>query len=222
MLLLETDGNPTPAAVTDLLALTNADRMALGLSPLGASRALSLAAQMKADDMADRGYFAHETPDGLSPWYWMTKAGYSYRAAGENLAVYFTDTRSVEKAWMASPEHRANLLDRQYADVGYGITHGTYHGYDAIFVVQMFGKPATSAVAHPKPLSRVLPSSLSSPVATSTRQVALVKGAAIPVHTVDQLPLHAFSGPLLLIGISCCVCLVLLYTQYMSRDTICT
>lgn len=220
MLLLGTDGTPVPAATTDLLALTNADRLVSSLAPVGYSRALSMAAQMKADDMAVRGYFSHQTPEGREPWYWVTKAGYGYSAAGENLAVYFTDTTSVEKAWMASPEHRANLLDPQYRDVGYGIAHGTYRGYDAVFVVQLFGKPKTSTVAHAKVPVRAPTATSSGYVASSSQQrLAVVKGATIPSRTTDQSQQLAFSGLTLFIVLSCAAC-VFLYTRYVTRVTI--
>ena len=61
---------------------------------------------MKAQDMATLGYFAHVSPDGKTPWYWIEKVGYDYQYAGENLAINFSDSKDVTNAWMASPLHK--------------------------------------------------------------------------------------------------------------------
>ena len=75
-----------------LVQSTNASRADLGLPSLTVSPLLKRAAQMKANDMAKKGYFAHTSPEGITPWYWIQQAGYAYTAAGENLAVNFTTT----------------------------------------------------------------------------------------------------------------------------------
>ena len=56
-------------------------------------------------------------PMGMIRGIGSTQAGYNFSFAGENLAVYFSDSNDVNTAWMNSPEHRANLLDpRLHAD----------------------------------------------------------------------------------------------------------
>ena len=72
-----------------LVTLTNQNRVNSNVPELKVSPILEKAAQMKADDMATRSYFAHNTPEGRTPWYWFEKAGYKYVYAGENLAVNF-------------------------------------------------------------------------------------------------------------------------------------
>jgi len=52
---------------------------------------LEQAAQLKANDMAEKGYFAHTSPDGKTPWEWLKDVSYPFLAAGENLAVNFLD-----------------------------------------------------------------------------------------------------------------------------------
>jgi len=91
--------------------------------------------------MASKGYFAHYSPSGLSPWYWFTKAGYSYKKAGENLAVNFKDSDDVVRAWMNSPTHKANIVKEGYTEIGIGIAEGVYQGKKATFVVQLFAAP---------------------------------------------------------------------------------
>jgi hypothetical protein len=111
------------------------------LATLRINPVLVRAAQIKADDMASRGYFAHVTPDGKEPWYFLGQVGYEFSAAGENLAVNYTESSDVTRAWMNSPGHRANVLNGKYSEIGVATSQGTYKGQPAIFVVQFFGKP---------------------------------------------------------------------------------
>lgn len=131
---------------------TNQNRTDRSLRPLTINPLLQEAAQMKADDMAAKGYFAHVSPDGTTPWDWMQKADYKYSYAGENLAVNFVDSSDVMNAWMESPSHRSNILDAHFTELGVGIAQGKYNGKDAIFVVQMFGAPPGTTVAAAKPV----------------------------------------------------------------------
>jgi len=126
-----------------LVDLTNADRGANQIGGLRVSPALTAAAQAKANDMAAKGYFAHVSPvDGKNSWYWFQQAGYKFSYAGENLAVDFSDSTDVERAWMNSPTHRANLLNGNFTEIGIAVAQGTYQGRSTIFVAQMFGAPA--------------------------------------------------------------------------------
>lgn len=141
-------GSQSAAVVaSSLVDLANADRAQSGLPPLDVNVHLQEAAQLKADDMAHYGYFAHTSPTGKDPWYWFQQAGYDFSYAGENLAVYFSDSSDVNNAWMNSPEHRGNILDPNYTQVGIAIAQGMYQGYETTFVVQEFGAPASSAAS---------------------------------------------------------------------------
>ncbi|MCK9351827.1 MAG: CAP domain-containing protein [Candidatus Paceibacterota bacterium] len=130
-----------------LVDLANTDRTANNLGGLSSNPVLEKVAQMKADDMAAKEYFAHTSPEGKSPWYWFRQAGYQYSFAGENLAVYFSDSTEVEKAWMNSPTHRANILNSKFTEVGIAMARGKYRGVDTVYVVQVFGRPSTRSVA---------------------------------------------------------------------------
>lgn len=130
-----------------LVALANEDRADNGLHELTTNPVLEEAARLKAEHMAAHGYFAHVSPDGLDPWYWFYRAGYEFSEAGENLAVNFTDSDDVERAWMDSPGHRANILSDRFTEIGIATAHGTYKGRKTVFVVQMFGNPATTHIA---------------------------------------------------------------------------
>jgi hypothetical protein len=97
---------------------------------------------MKAQHMANNEYFAHYSPDGVSPWYWFNEVSYNFVHAGENLAIHFTDSGDVVEAWMESPTHRANIMNGNYAEIGVGTAEGTYEGYPTVYVVQLFGTPS--------------------------------------------------------------------------------
>jgi len=131
------------SAVTsaNIVSLTNETRRSLGLKDLTVSDKLSEAAAAKAADMMKTQYFAHTSPAGVKPWSWIRGAGYSYQAAGENLAIHYTTAEDVEAGWLASPTHRANIVDRRFSDIGVGVVQGQFNGYPSIIVVQMFGKP---------------------------------------------------------------------------------
>lgn len=124
-----------------LVDLANRDREREGLPQLVINDKLVAAATMKASDMATKGYFAHQSPDGRQPWDFITAAGYTYVYAGENLAVNFYDSSEVERAWMDSPTHRKNIMNAKYTEIGIATAPGVYKGDDTTYVVQMFGRP---------------------------------------------------------------------------------
>ena len=167
-----------------LVNKTNINREVADIHPLTVNTTLEKAADLKAKDMASKGYFAHTSPDGKSPWYWLQKTGYSFTSAGENLAVNFIDSNDVMNAWMNSPTHRANILNRKYTEIGIGMARGMYKGREAIFVVQFFGKPVgafagTNVVVPPK----TKPIGTSAPAATTS---TLAQGKSVAVAGDSQ------------------------------------
>jgi hypothetical protein len=116
--VLGDSSNLTP---TSLLSGTNAARSANNEPGLSVNQELMTAAQNKANNMVKLNYWSHNTPDGKTPWTFVTAAGYDYQAAGENLAYGFSSGSAVVTGWMNSPEHRANILDTNYQQVGFGI-----------------------------------------------------------------------------------------------------
>jgi hypothetical protein len=132
-----------PSIVFDL---TNKNREAVGESYLTENPILAKAAQMKAEDMARRGYFSHNDPNGEAPWEWFTRAGYDFLYAGENLAVNYVDSEDVVHAWMKSETHKKNILNAKFSQIGVGVARGKYEGKDVLFIVQFFGTPVQAAI----------------------------------------------------------------------------
>jgi hypothetical protein len=135
--------------VNALIDETNQSRVANDLPDLQVSPLLQAAAQEKANDEATKGYFAHTSPQGLTPWYWFQQVGYNFDYAGENLAVNFSDSQDVTTAWMNSPEHRANILSTDFTQIGIAAAQGVYEGEPTTFVVEEFGTPAPAAAPTP-------------------------------------------------------------------------
>lgn len=127
-----------------LVDLSNESRLAYGDSPLTRSELLDKAATLKGYDMAAYSYFSHNSPTGITPWYWFKQVGYNFLYAGENLAINFTDATEVRNAWLESPTHRANLLDTRFKEIGMATISGTYEDQPTIYVVQLFGTPAAT------------------------------------------------------------------------------
>jgi hypothetical protein len=140
--------NQLANVVSSILVLeTNNFRTTNTEKELIVSDVLTQAAQMKANDMAKREYFSHRGPDGEEPWTWFQKANYRYDYAGENLAVDFTESEDVTQGWINSATHKANLLNKNFTEIGVATAKGKYQGRDTIYVVQFFGTPASSKIA---------------------------------------------------------------------------
>lgn len=123
----------------ELLFLTNKERQNAGMRPLILNNKLSEAASKKAQDMFEYNYWAHNSPAGKTPWIFIKSSGYKYVYAGENLARGFTSADGVIKAWMASPDHRNNMLSANYEDVGFAVALGKINGEETVLVVEEFG-----------------------------------------------------------------------------------
>lgn len=151
--------------------LSNENRKTFNLPELTYNPLLEEAARLKAEDMVLQGYFAHVSPQGVDPWHWIKKAGYEYEYAGENLAINFSDSSDVTKAWMESPGHRANILNGKFTEVGVATVKGHVSGRETVFVVQMFGSKSAEQVAKDVAAttqSTVVSNATTTPVASST------------------------------------------------------
>ncbi len=169
----------------ELLLLTNIKRAEAGLPPLQLNDQLSHAAEGKARDMFTKQYWAHFAPDGTSPWDFIHGAGYNYLYAGENLARGFTTAQDTINAWMASPDHRANMLSNHYTDVGFAVGIGSLPGdAETVLVVQEFGSRLNS----PTPQVQVPPVVALAQAPTPAPQATGIQGRNILSPTPLPLP----------------------------------
>lgn len=139
----ETTGLRDPGSVREeMLTRVNAARKKAGLKPLRLNSELEKAAQRHAEDMLNRGYFAHESPAGTTVRERSRKAGYDWAAIGENIAFGQTSVGEVVETWMDSPGHRKNILSRNFSELGVGLALGKGRdGKYQVLWVQNFGAP---------------------------------------------------------------------------------
>ncbi len=161
-----------------LSGLTNEERQTQHLPTLAVNSLLNKAAKMKAEDMATNGYFAHTSPTGKTPWYWIEKVGYKYQYAGENLAIDFADSKDVTNAWMNSPTHKANIIKKNYTEIGTGIANGMYEGHETVFVAQVYANPLIEKITQRSTKTEVQTTSASPSLAKSN-----VLGAEVAIDS---------------------------------------
>jgi uncharacterized protein YkwD len=130
---------PSGGSFTDqVVVLTNAQRASAGCPALSVNGTLTSVAQAHSQDMATRGFFDHNSPDGRSPFDRMTAAGYQFRSAAENIAAGQRSPQDVVTAWMNSSGHRANILNCGLTEIGVGYATGGSFG---TYWTQDFGTP---------------------------------------------------------------------------------
>lgn len=142
-----------PALASDItrasvVAAMNEYRAEHHLPPLREDLRLDAAANDRMRDMEDQGYWAHESPDGRSPFTWLAPHGYDFHYAGENLACGFETTELLVAGWMESPGHRDNILSPHFEDCGIAIIDGlTMRRGTGKSIVVMFGETRATSVA---------------------------------------------------------------------------
>ena len=148
-------GYATNISSDGLLSETNIQRNKTGAKQLTISPRLNEAAQAKAQDMVNRNYWSHQTPDQQEPWAFITATGYTFQKAGENLAYGFNNNGQVVAGWMNSPTHKMNMLDKAFEEVGFGVanaTNFTNNGKSTV-VVAMYAKKSSVSAAGSLPLT---------------------------------------------------------------------
>jgi LysM repeat protein len=133
----------------DMQALVNGARTEVGLDPLSLNSLLSEAATRHAQDMLDRDYFDHTSPEGLRPADRALAVGYAYIAIGENIAGMIPDINRVFTMWMESEPHRNNIRGLYYREMGLGRVENTW--------VLLFGNSRTAPNTAPTAVPRGMP-----------------------------------------------------------------
>jgi uncharacterized protein YkwD len=137
----------TRQSVLDTMNSYRADR---GLPPLRFDARLQKAADDRMRDMEEQEYWAHESPDGRSPFTWVRAEGYDFQYAGENLAAGFETTEVLVASWMESPGHRDNIMSPLYSDCSISIIDGSTRGRaTGKSIVVMFGRTRFTAAEPP-------------------------------------------------------------------------
>jgi len=174
-------GYSSEITATKVVDLTNQERQKLNLPQLRYNPILSESATAKAKDMFANNYWSHNSPQGKVPWDFFREVGYDYEIAGENLAKDFSDTDTVVRAWMKSPTHRDNIVNRRYQEIGVGVVNGVLNGIKTTLVVQHFGtlQNAISTIDTQPSVSSVPIEPISQPI---SQPIAGVSNTAKPIN----------------------------------------
>jgi uncharacterized YkwD family protein/spore coat assembly protein SafA len=126
------------ALENEVIRLVNVERAKYGLPKLTQNWELCRVARYKSQDMINKHYFAHNSPTYGSPFRMMESFGFKFSAAGENIAMGQRTPAEVMRAWMNSPGHRANILSKNYSQIGVGVAKSSN---GTMYWTQMFIKP---------------------------------------------------------------------------------
>jgi len=118
-------GTSDDARVQMFVQLVNAYRQSIGLNALIWDQTAADVAFEHSRDMVLRGYFSHDTPEGVTPAERLSAAGIRFSVAGENIAFGYLNADAVLQAWLDSPDHRANIEYPGFTHHGVG-RYGTY------------------------------------------------------------------------------------------------
>jgi hypothetical protein len=129
--------------------ITNKERALNGdLPALSENAKLDAAAKAKVEDMFQKQYFEHISPSGKGPSDLAKEVNYEYALIGENLALGdFKNNQALLDAWMKSPGHRANILNKKFTEMGAAAEQGIYNGEKTWLAVQEFGEPLSNCPA---------------------------------------------------------------------------
>ncbi len=128
-----------------IIELTNKERVKNGFTPLTANQLLTKAAYEKGKEIIKNQTFNH-TINGQKFSVWIKNVGYKYIYAGENLAIDFSTSEGVVRAWLNSPTHKENLLNPNFQEIGVAIIKDRFNDHNTILVVQIFGSPLKNYV----------------------------------------------------------------------------
>ncbi len=121
----------------EVFDLINKQRINNGLTALKVDNEVQRVARIKAEDMVQNNYFAHESPTYGTPFNMLNSFKISYKSAGENIAANSSNSGAV-KAWMNSSGHKANILSSKYNYTGIGVVSSPKYG--KIYVQMFIGK----------------------------------------------------------------------------------
>lgn len=121
----------------EVFDLINKQRTDNGIQALKVDDEVQRVARIKAQDMVDNNYFAHESPTYGTPFNMLKSFKVSYKTAGENIAGNSSNKNAVT-SWMNSSGHKANILNSAFNYTGIGVVNSSKYG--KVFVQMFIGK----------------------------------------------------------------------------------
>lgn len=168
------------SAITEqnILNLTNAERAENNLGELKINPLLTEAANKKGKYIIDSQTFAHNI-DGIKFSNWVKDTDYKYSYVGENLAIDFVESENAMNAWLASPTHKKNILNKYYSEIGIAIVNDNFEDQPTTLIVQIFGAPPEEIL----PINNLI----NNPSVLETQEI---KNISTPISNLstEQLP----------------------------------
>lgn len=130
------------------LYLHNKTRISYKLPVFCVHPALQNAARAHSAEMINRDYFSHNSYNGETFSNRLKRYGYTplpgrFWTVGENIAynsqTWTASADKVHSQWMNSPGHRANILNKNFRQIGIGAVYGNYKGYNVTMWTADFG-----------------------------------------------------------------------------------
>jgi uncharacterized protein YkwD len=132
------DDTSSESFTAALLHMINTARLENGLPALNANPAINVVAQHRSQDMIDRNYFSHQTPEGKDISSVLQEFGVMFAACGENIQYAsppsWANPGLFFNSWMDSDLHRANILNGNFSQIGIGISNNN----DRLIAVLVF------------------------------------------------------------------------------------
>ncbi len=173
---------------------TNSERNEAGLPSLKRNSVLDSAATIKLTDMFANQYFEHMSPTGAGVSDVVNGVHYDFLVVGENLALgNFGGDYQVVQAWMNSPGHKANILDKRYTEIGIATGYGFYNGRKQWIAVQHFARPISSC-ASPSSAVKSKISSLESELSGIEKDIVKLKSSLDKTEATDPSFMSAVSA----------------------------
>lgn len=140
----EGEGEAVATMEMDAFTLINGERTGADVAPLVMDGGLRAVARAHSEDMLARDFFAHDNPDGESPFDRIHAAGIEYARAGENIAWnnFPNPVETAVDGWMNSEGHRNNILNGEFTLTGMGVAGDAANGY---YFTQVFTRPLGKA-----------------------------------------------------------------------------
>ncbi len=186
-----------------ILYLTNIERKNNdpSLVNLKENSLLKKIAAIRVKDMFDYQYFEHNSPTGDNASKEAEKNGYTYITIGENIALgNFEGPSGLVKAWMDSPGHRANILNKNYTEIGVYQMKGIYNGQSVWIAAQIFGKPIAGCIA-PDPLLRdkinkykISADSMFASISSIETQLKVLASSDVQAYNIKVAELNTLAG----------------------------
>ena len=108
--------------------------------PVSWNSKLACAARAHSQDMGERGFFDHISPEGTTPGERAQTSGYIYQTVGENIAAGQSTPAAVVEGWLGSDGHCANMMNDRFTELGVGHTFAPEDVY-RFYWTQVFGRP---------------------------------------------------------------------------------